>query len=276
MPAHLIGVGRKPRFRSPAAPAAADHGRRRWDCLHAPPQAIIANPHKPTPPGVSRPYLGYSETRGNTGLQLKEGIGVQNTPRDVKPVGDLDGISKAAIDEHFDVLYKGYVNKLNEIDAKLGQVNMAAANPTYSELRELKKEQVFAMDAVRLHEWYFENLGATGGPSGDIQTLIEHDYGSMSRWEQEFKSAAMAARGWVCLSWDRSEHRLVIVMTDIHSEAAWNCTPLLVMDVYEHAYMIDFGTARKSYVEAFFRNINWDVVNARVSHYQIMSERRAA
>src|SRR3990170_2485364 len=97
--------------------------------------------------------------------------------KEVKPSKELDGISKRQIDEHHDVLYKGYVNKLNEIEAKLQTAEPAEANATYSLIRELKREEVFATDAIRLHEGYFENLGSAGPASGPILDLIKDDFG---------------------------------------------------------------------------------------------------
>ncbi len=195
------------------------------------------------------------------------------TVRDVKPARALQGISQRQIDEHFDVLYKGYVNKLNEIEAKLQSVNFGEANATYSEIRELKKEEVFAADAVRLHEEYFENLGGDGVCKGNILDLIKADFGSLEKWETELKACGVAARGWGGLAFDWKDHRVHNYVTDIHSEAVWQCSPLLILDVYEHAYFIDYGTTRKSYLDAFIKNINWDVVNAKIDRYAIMAAR---
>lgn len=192
--------------------------------------------------------------------------------KDVKPK-NLQGISARQIDEHFDVLYKGYVNKLNEIEGKIQSVNFAEANATYSPIRELKKEEVFAADAVRLHEKYFANLGGDGMPKGNIQTMITEDFGSFEKWQDEFRASGISARGWVVLGFDWEDNRLHNYMTDIHSEAVWDCAPLLIMDVYEHAYFIDYGTNRKSYIEAFMKNVNWNVVNQRIDQYGIMSRR---
>ena len=193
--------------------------------------------------------------------------------KDVKPKKALQGISARQIDEHFDVLYKGYVNKLNEIEGKLPTVNIGEANATYSPIRELKKEEVFATDASRLHEKYFANLGGDGVPKGNIQSLIAEDFGSFENWQNEFKAAGVAGRGWVILCFDWEDNRLHNYMTDIHSEAVWDCAPLLIMDVYEHSYFIDYGTNRKAYIDAFMKNINWDVVNHRIDQYGIMPRR---
>jgi len=186
--------------------------------------------------------------------------------KDVKPTG-LDGISQRQIDAHFDVLYKGYVNKYNEIQQRMQDVNPSEANATDSPIRELKLEETFAADAVRLHEAYFENLGGGGQvASGPIVDLIKEDWGSFEKWEAEFRGMGLSARGWVVLAFDWQTRRLHNFLSDAHNVGAmWNCTPVLVLDVYEHAYFIDYGTNRKSYLEAFMRNINWDVVNRRIT-----------
>lgn len=190
--------------------------------------------------------------------------------KDVKPQKELDGISRRQIDEHFDVLYKGYVNKYNEIQSKMETANPAEANATFSMIRELKKEESFAADAVRLHEGYFENLGGNGQCSGEIRSLIERDFGSYENWETEFKALGVAARGWVVLAFDWETRRLHNFLADIHSEAMWNCSMVMILDVYEHAYFLDYGTNRKGYIEAFMRNVNWDVVNQRLTRMEIV------
>ncbi|MBI4321764.1 MAG: superoxide dismutase [Chloroflexi bacterium] len=195
------------------------------------------------------------------------------TVKNVKPGRALQGISQRQIDEHFDVLYKGYVNKLNELEAKLQTVNVAEANATYSEIREIKKEEVFAADAVRLHEDYFENLGGDGVCKGNILSLINADFGSIDKWEAELRACGVASRGWVVLAYDWRDNKLHNYLTDIHSEGVWSCAPVLIMDVYEHAYFIDYGTNRKAYIDAFVKNINWDVVNARLDAFGIMKAR---
>lgn len=197
-----------------------------------------------------------------------------HTVKDVKPKGELSGFSPKQIDEHFDVLYKGYVNKLNEIETKLGEADLSQANATYSQFRELKREEVFTTQAVRLHEAFFENIGGTGGkPTGAIADLIARDFGSYEKWEAEFRALGVAARGWVVLAFDWADRKLHNYLSDIHSDGVWDASVLLVMDVYEHSYFIDYGTARKAYIDAFFRNINWDVVNERVSRLQIAAQR---
>ena len=198
------------------------------------------------------------------------------TARELKPTKELEGISKRQIQEHHDVLYRGYVNKVNEIEAKMATADPAEANATYSLIRELKREEVFATNAVRLHEGYFEALGGDGKPQGVILDLLKEDFGSHEKWESEFKALGLCARGWVVLGYDWGDGRLHNYLSDIHSDGVWSCSPLLILDVYEHAYFIDYGTARKAYIEAFMKNVDWNVVNRRVEELKILAHRKSA
>ena len=196
------------------------------------------------------------------------------TAKELKPTKELAGISKKQIEQHHDVLYRGYVNKLNEIESKLPADLPAEANATYSLIRELKREEVFATQAIRLHEGYFQNLGGDGAPKGVILDLIKEDLGSYEKWEEEFRALGIAARGWVVLAFDWADKKLRNYLSDIHSDGVWSTSPLLILDVYEHAYFIDYGTGRKAYIEAFMKNVNWDVVNQRVKDLNVLEHRR--
>jgi Fe-Mn family superoxide dismutase len=194
--------------------------------------------------------------------------------KELKPTKELAGISKKQIEQHHDVLYRGYVNKLNEIESKLPAALPAEANATYSLIRELKREEVFATQAVRLHEGYFQNLGGDGVPKGVILDLIKEDLGSYEKWDEEFRALGIAARGWVVLAFDSADKKLRNFLSDIHSDGVWSASPLLILDVYEHAYFIDYGMGRKAYIEAFMKNVNWEVVNQRVKDLNLLERRR--
>ena len=198
-------------------------------------------------------------------------------PKELSIKGQLNGISERTIDQHYNVLYKGYVNKLNEIHKKVTQANMGEANPTFSEIRELKREEVFTTNAVRLHEQYFDCLGGRGGrPDGAIGQLIQEDFGSYEAWEQEFRACGAAARGWVVLAFDWQDMRLRNYLSDIHSDGVWGVSPLLILDTYEHAYYMDQGAVRKGYLDAFFQNANWDFVNSLIERMRLVEARKAA
>lgn len=199
--------------------------------------------------------------------------------REIKSLkyAELRGLSKKQLSEHHDVLYAGYVKKLDEIGEKLKTADAAEANATYSLIRELKLEETFAANAIRLHEGYFDNLGGDGKPKGYALELIKADFGSYYAWEKEFRALGLAARGWVVLAFDWEEGTLHNYLSDVHNQGGvWNCTPLLILDVYEHAYFIDYATARKSYIEAFMENINWDYVNRAVKKARIHEYRKLA
>ncbi len=192
---------------------------------------------------------------------------------EIKPLRytKLEGISERQLKEHHDVLYAGYVKKVDEIKEKLKSVDLAMVNATYSDLRELKVEETFALNGVRLHEGYFDNMKSGGSePAGVIKTLIERDFSSYEKWLLEFKALGLAARGWVVLGYDLDEKRLRNIVCDSHNQGGvWNMVALFIMDVYEHAYFLDFATARKAYIETFFKNIDWEYVNTMLEKYGI-------
>ena len=183
---------------------------------------------------------------------------------------ELDGISRETIQAHYK-LYQGYVNKRNEILAKLAEVDLAAANQVYSEVRALKVEYSFAVGGIKNHEIYFEHLGGHGGePSGIFGDLVKRDFGSTTDWKADLKATGMAGRGWAWTAYDWDEARLFNYIGDAQNTfPVWNATALVALDVYEHAYFIDYQTDRASYIDAFFDNLDWDTVNDWVTRYQI-------
>jgi len=192
-------------------------------------------------------------------------------PRELKPaLLQLDGISRASVEAHYK-LYEGYVAKRNEILGKLGGADAGSANQTYSELRALKVELSFAVGGIKNHEIYFEHLGGDGGdPRGSIADLIGRDFGSVEAWRSDLKATGMAGRGWAWTAYDWDEGRLFNYIGDAQNTfPVWNATPLVALDVYEHAYFLDFQTDRAGYIDTFFDNLDWAVVNDWVSKYQI-------
>lgn len=181
----------------------------------------------------------------------------------------VDGISINQLNQHYK-LYEGYVSKLNEIWGILDQ-NIIYKNPnsTYSKIRSLKLGESYSLDGVKLHELYFENLGGGNNkPFGEVLKLINRDFNSYETFIKRFKNIGLSMRGWVVLAIDPIDDRLHIFGSDAHDVGAiWNSYPLLIMDVYEHAYMIDFGINKKDYIDIFIENINWNVVNKRLADY---------
>ena len=185
------------------------------------------------------------------------------TAGELRPeVYELDGISRETIEAHYK-LYQGYVAKRNEILGKLADVDLAGANQTYSELRALKVELSFAIGGIKNHEIYFGHLGGPGGdPAGLFGDLVKRDFGSAEAWKADLKATGLAGRGWAWAAYDWDEGRLFNYIGDAQNTfPIWNATPLVALDVYEHAYFIDFATARASYIDKFFDNLDYDVGN---------------
>ncbi|KKW28265.1 MAG: Superoxide dismutase [Parcubacteria group bacterium GW2011_GWB1_52_7] len=198
---------------------------------------------------------------------------------DPKPLKytSLEGLSEKQLKEHHDVLYAGYVKKTNEIREALKTADTAGANATYSQLGELKREETFALNGVKLHEGYFDNMAADGGgePTGAIRQWIEEDFGSVAKFLDDFRATGMAARGWVILAFDLDEGKLRTYLCDSHNQGGvWNSVALLIMDVYEHAYFIDYATGRKAYIEAFMKLIDWDEVNSIAEKFNLGQYRK--
>lgn len=188
---------------------------------------------------------------------------------------DLPGLSEKQLSEHHDVLYAGYVKKVNEIRAALAAADLSKANATHSDWRELKVEEGFAVNGVVLHETYFGGLTASGAaPTGAIADLIAQDFGSLDKWTAEITACGLAARGWVVLAFDLKDGKLHNYVCDMHNQGGvWGAIPLLVLDVYEHAYFIDYGTARKKYIEAYLKNVDWTAANAAIERFGLLKFR---
>ena len=196
------------------------------------------------------------------------------SPRELKPsLLQLDGISRTSVEAHYR-LYQGYVNKRNEILGKLAVVDLGSANQVYSDLRALKVDLTFAIGGIKNHELYFEHLGGQGGdPTGQVGRLIERDFGSVDAWRVDLKATGIAGRGWAWTAYDWDERRLFNYIGDAQNTfPVWNATPLVALDVYEHAYFLDYQTDRGAYIDAFFANLDWNVVNGWVDAYRIPTD----
>jgi Fe-Mn family superoxide dismutase len=183
----------------------------------------------------------------------------------------LNGISDRALKNHHDKLYAGYVDKKNEIENRLEELGRTiassdgkAGNATYSELRALKADETYAANGVYLHEWYFEILGGDGKfeNARELVAAISQTYGAVESFITYFSECAMAARGWTVLAWDTKASRLWIYNCDAHNQGGvWGALPIIVLDVYEHAYFMDYGADRQAYLKAFWKNFNWAAAN---------------
>jgi Fe-Mn family superoxide dismutase len=178
----------------------------------------------------------------------------------------MDGISVNQIEQHLK-LYQGYIKKANEIYTKLQDVDIASANATYSPLRELLMEQSYAVNGAIYHEYYFGNLGGKDAePQGELRAALEERWGSMNKFMDFLKASGKSMRGWVVIGYNTRAGHLDAFGLDTHN--MWspvNTTPIVVLDVYEHAYMIDYGIDRAKYLEAFVKNLDWEVVGKRLA-----------
>lgn len=184
----------------------------------------------------------------------------------------MKGISKKTIEEHVK-LYNGYVTKYNEINEKLSALtddDYTKANQVYSTIRGLKVELSFAWGGIINHEIYFGHLGGKGGqPTGDLMKQIETDFGSFENYKKDVKATGISARGWVWTAWNYREARLFNYLGDAQNTfPVWGAEPIMALDTYEHAYFIDFGVLRAGYIDAFFENLDWSVIEETFSRVQ--------
>ena len=175
----------------------------------------------------------------------------------------LKGISEKAMMIHHDKLYAGYVKKVGEISEKLKAIGTSGeyeGNATYSELRELKAEETFAVNGVYLHEWYFDILGGDGATekAPKLSKALIEKWGSLEAGIKYFSACAMSARGWSVLCWDIKAGKLKHYNSDSHNQGGvWGCVPVITIDCYEHAYFLDYGSDKKAYIEDFWKNMDW-------------------
>jgi superoxide dismutase, Fe-Mn family len=177
----------------------------------------------------------------------------------------LRGISERMITSHHQNNYGGAVANLNKVEVELAKLGAEAPPFVIAGLRE--RELTFGNSAV-LHELYFENLGGPGGaPSGAIAHAISDAHGSVARWEEQFRAIGLGlggGSGWVISSFDLHRVTLRTSWSGHHTQTAACGLPLLVMDMYEHSYQMDYGAAAAKYIDAFFANISWEVVERRL------------
>jgi Fe-Mn family superoxide dismutase len=178
-----------------------------------------------------------------------------------------EGFSNQLLTNHF-TLYNGYVTNTNKLIEELAELEKQgkAAAPQYA---EMKRRFGWEFDGMRLHELYFGNM-IKGGPAADkgskLHAKIANDFGSYENWEKAFKSTgAMRGIGWAILYFDPTGDQLFNTWINEHDEGHLAAaTPILVMDVFEHAFMIDYGLKRADYIEAFFKAIDWKVAQKRL------------
>ncbi len=178
----------------------------------------------------------------------------------------MEGFSETLLNNHL-TLYQGYVTNCNKLIDLLAAMLKEGKVGTL-EYAELKRRMGFEFNGMRLHEYYFSNLGGKQAldRSGRLANKLIEDFGSYEDWERDFKGTGMMRGiGWAILYQDNVTGRLLNQWVNEHETGHFaGCTPILVMDVFEHAFMTDYGLKRASYLEAFFKNINWNVVEGRL------------
>ncbi|ABO50618.1 manganese and iron superoxide dismutase [Desulforamulus reducens MI-1] len=188
--------------------------------------------------------------------------------RSLKPqLLSMMGFSPRQIQEHYKI-YQSYITKTNEVRMKLRSIDMQGSNSIHSSYRSLKIDESQTVANGKLHEMYFDNLGGNGRTAiGKVLEIIVKDFGSYEFWERDFRSTGLASQGWVILGYDFDDchlHNYTQGAPDVVPIVRFE--PLLVLDVCEHAYFLDYGTNRNSYIDAFFRNIDWYTVNSRLQN----------
>jgi Fe-Mn family superoxide dismutase len=174
-------------------------------------------------------------------------------PRSIK------GISEKVLTSHYENNYVGAVKRLTAISAQLAELDFAKA-PNFL-VNGLKREELIAANSMILHEIYFDGLGGGGTPGGTLAQAIARDFGSVDRWHTEFSAMGKAeggGSGWVILSYSPRDKRLINQWAADHTTTLAGGRPVLVLDMYEHAYHMDYGAAAARYVDAYMEAIRWD------------------
>jgi Fe-Mn family superoxide dismutase len=186
-------------------------------------------------------------------------IAAQPLPFDPATLGWL---SDRLITSHHANNYTGAVTRLGAIKTQFAATDVAIA-PGFV-INGLKREELIAWNSMILHEIYFAGLGAPAAASAPLAAAIERDFGSLARWAAEFTAMGKAlggGSGWVLLTWSPREQRLANQWAADHTMTLAGATPVLALDMYEHAYALDFGAKAAAYVDRFMKNINWTHAN---------------
>lgn len=185
--------------------------------------------------------------------------------------GSLNGISERMIASHHENNYGGAVKNLNRAEEELSKIT--AETPPFV-VAALRERELTFRNSKALHEAYFANLGGNGRRSGAIEAALSQAYGTTARFEQHIRATAMGlggGSGWALLVFELDTGALRVVSSQSHTQAAATGFPLLVMDMYEHSYQMDFGAGVARYVDAFFANVQWEEVNRRLERALKMS-----
>src|SRR5919109_1847571 len=181
----------------------------------------------------------------------------------------LSYLSVKLIESHYENNYGGALRRLNAITEQLESLDFA--NTPGHVLNALKRDELVALNSTLLHELYFASLGGDGQPTkGMAQALAKH-FGSLDRWRAEFRAMGYAlggGSGWVLLTYLPRDGRLINQYAAEHSQAVASGVPILALDMYEHAYHMDFGANARAYVDTFLRNVDWPALELRYQDAQ--------
>jgi Fe-Mn family superoxide dismutase len=172
---------------------------------------------------------------------------------------DIKGISEKVLVSHYENNYVGAVKRLNAIGTQLAELDFAKA-PVFM-INGLKREELIATNSMILHEAYFQGLGGGDAPKGSLADAITKDFGSVDRWRTEFSAMGKAeggGSGWVILAYSPRDKRLVNQWASDHTTTLAGGRPVLVLDMYEHAYHMDYGAKAASYVDVYMEAIRWE------------------
>ncbi len=205
---------------------------------------------------------------------IRAGLGTEKAVNEAYIVGQktfdikTDALSGKTIVAHEQLLSE-YVDTLNEVSAQLDTVDRAVANSDHSTYRSLKIDESYNLNACFLHGMYFDNIGKLNSViTADTLTFmrLERDFGSFDDWQRDFIACAMSARsGWAVLVYNAFLKRYVNTIVDLHSsQVPINSYPIIVLDVWEHAYYRDYLDDRKAYVFAMMKELNWELIEQRV------------
>jgi len=212
---------------------------------------------------------GIVLTESSRAQTVSAGVKIDYTPKKLPfDPSKVKGLSQKLLESHYENNYIGAVKRLNAITAQLAALDIAAA-PVFV-VNGLKREELIAANSMIIHELYFDSLAGEGDPAGALAEVIVRDFGSLVRWKAEFSSTGKAlggGSGWVMLSWSPRDKRLVNTWAADHTMTLANGRPILALDMYEHAYQMDYGARAAAYVDAFMQGIRWDNVSSLYERY---------
>ena len=183
---------------------------------------------------------------------------------------ELNGLSERLIVSHWKNNYGGSVRALNVVKARLAEALASTDLPAYI-YNDLKREHLIRTGSVVYHEYYFDNLGGTGRAANTERQTIARAFGSFERWEKEFRRIGAGlggGSGWVVLGWNYHTRQLENYWLADHAHGPAATLPILVMDMYEHSYHMDYGPATAKYIDAFMANVQWESVARRLASAQ--------